>query len=185
MLRESALTAQGRQHRLDLLPLRLEPRGQDQPLAEMRRILVHREPGPLGGDLEEHPTRLFEVDRAEPESVDDRRGLGASRQHPLPDAELLGFVGHPEGYVVDGASAPGTPVLGRQLAHFDPLAGASPFRAEPVPAGLLSHELEAESVAEEAGGCRQVALPEANRVEASYLLRFRNGALLPGCELPG
>src|SRR5687768_1531116 len=51
--------------RHDRLPPRLEERRQHHLLAERRRVLVHGEAGALGGDLEEHPVRLAEVEAPE------------------------------------------------------------------------------------------------------------------------
>src|SRR5262249_20073626 len=63
---------QRRQDRLDLGAEVLEGRRQDERLSEVLRVLVEREPGAEGGELEENTARLAEVDRAEPETVDDR-----------------------------------------------------------------------------------------------------------------
>src|SRR4029077_13774629 len=66
-----------RENRLDPLAQVLERRRQDELLAEVRRILVRREAGPEGRDLEQDAARLAEVDRAEPEAVDDLRRMAA------------------------------------------------------------------------------------------------------------
>jgi hypothetical protein len=51
----------------------LEVRRQRQALAEVLRVLVHREAGAERCDLEQDAARLAEVDRLEVEAVDDRR----------------------------------------------------------------------------------------------------------------
>src|SRR3954466_10213266 len=57
------------QIRHDLLSLRLEERRQHHLLAERCLILVHPEARSVGGDLEQDPIRLAEVEAAEPVPV--------------------------------------------------------------------------------------------------------------------
>src|SRR5690606_15286640 len=54
----------------DLLAMRLEEGWEHHLLAEGLHILVHREPGPIGGDLEQDSVRLAEVEAAEPVAID-------------------------------------------------------------------------------------------------------------------
>src|SRR4051794_31387766 len=64
----------------------LECRRQDQRLTQVLAVLVDREAGPHRRDLEQHPARLPEVDRAEPEPVDDparMRSGGADARQPV------------------------------------------------------------------------------------------------------
>ena len=63
---------------LDLLAHRLEARRQRQLLAQVLHVLVGVEAGAHGGELEQHAAGLAEVDRAEPEAVDDRRRAGVA-----------------------------------------------------------------------------------------------------------
>src|SRR5882762_7480062 len=58
---------QRRQRLLDRRALRVEPRRQHERLAQVRRVLVDGEARSVGGELEQHATRLPEVDRLEPE----------------------------------------------------------------------------------------------------------------------
>jgi len=60
-----------RELRLDFLAVRLEPRREHEVLAERSRILVDGKTGSIGRELEENPARLEEIDRFEPEAVDD------------------------------------------------------------------------------------------------------------------
>src|SRR5262249_50437753 len=62
-----------RQRLLDLRALRLEPRRQLQTRAQQLRRLVDGETRQVRGDLEEHATRLTEVDRVEILAVLHRR----------------------------------------------------------------------------------------------------------------
>src|SRR5215217_5706084 len=82
MLRCSAFHGYGIQAGLYLRPAIFEKRRKRQPLAEVRAVLVGGETGAVGGDLEEHPARLAEVDRTEIVAVYLRR-------HPEPRATDL------------------------------------------------------------------------------------------------
>src|SRR4249919_4070847 len=62
-----------REDRLDLGAQVLERRREDELFAEVLRILVEGEAWAEGRDLEEDPVRLAEIDRAEPEPIDNRR----------------------------------------------------------------------------------------------------------------
>src|SRR5690242_21961287 len=66
-----ARVANRRDGPLDLVAQRLEARRQHELLAEVLRVLVGGEAGAERGDLEQHAARLAEVDREEPEAVDD------------------------------------------------------------------------------------------------------------------
>src|SRR5215212_5697987 len=164
--------------------MRLQPGREDQPLAQMREVLVNREARRVGSGLEEHAAGLLEVDRVEPEAVDDGRGRGARGPHPALDLLLLFVVRHSEGDVMDGAGAPRSEPLSWQLAHLHPLARASTPDAEAMPAALLGGGLEAEGLVQEAGGDAQVPLPEPHRVEAADLMALGHGALRPRRPLP-
>ena len=122
-------------------------------------VLVGREPGPQRGDLEQHPARLAEVDRAEPEAVDH---LGRSRAAPNRSLAPLHVVVHLRrpGHVVD-RSAAGPAGLGRRLVVGVQAAAALAAR---LPA--LARRLEAKRVLEQAAarvGLRRVG---AHAVEA-------------------
>ena len=70
------------QVRLDLGAQVLVVGRQRELLAEVLERLVDGEARAQGGDLEEHPARLAEVDRLEVEAVDHRGRLGAGRRSP-------------------------------------------------------------------------------------------------------
>src|SRR5207248_6473980 len=61
------------EHGPELLAQVLECGREDERLAQVRRVLVGREARAERRDLEQDAARLAEVDRAEPEAVDDRR----------------------------------------------------------------------------------------------------------------
>src|SRR6266571_3379230 len=65
--------SQGWQHALDVAAEVLQERGQDEALAQVSPVLVDRETGTVGRQLEKHAAGLEEVDRLEPEAVDDLR----------------------------------------------------------------------------------------------------------------
>ncbi len=85
-------------------------------------VLVDREAGAEGRDLEQHPPRLAEVDGAEVLPVDDPGGVGARRGRAPPPVGVVG-VGRGPGHVVDRPGAL-LAVLGRR-------------RVEPVDAAPL------------------------------------------------
>lgn len=70
-----------RQDLLQLLAQRLELRREREALAEMLERLVGGEAGAGGGDLEQDPAGLPEVDGPEVEAVDDRGGMAAALLH--------------------------------------------------------------------------------------------------------
>src|SRR6476660_1411285 len=86
----------------------------------MRWIFVGREPRSKRGDLEQDAGRLAEVDRAEPEAVDDLRRLAAG----CGDAVVPGLVvlhRRGPGDVMDGAR-PADAGHERRLGILDPAA---------------------------------------------------------------
>src|SRR5207248_5740726 len=86
----------------------------------MRGILVRGEPRSEGGDLEEDAGRLAEVDRAEPEAVDDLRRVPTGvRDEVVPRLVVLHRRGPRD--MVDGACAADAGRLGR-LGVLDPAA---------------------------------------------------------------
>src|SRR5215203_1454121 len=86
---------------LYLLAARLEKGREREPLAQVFRVLVGGESGPVCGDLEEYPAGLAEVDRAEIVAVDLGRNPEPRGPYPLPPSRVLLVVGRPEGDVVD------------------------------------------------------------------------------------
>ena len=93
------------QARLDLGAVRLEEGRQRQPLAEVLGVLVRREAGTVGGDLEEDAARLPEVERLEVVAVDDVGDADAGRPHPVAPGPVLGVIGGAERDVMDPAAA--------------------------------------------------------------------------------
>src|ERR1043166_2800703 len=69
---DGVMHLQGRKYFLDARPRRLQPWRQHKGFAEMRRILVDREARSIGRELEQHTAGFLEVDRLEPEAIDDR-----------------------------------------------------------------------------------------------------------------
>src|SRR4051794_9322889 len=128
---------------LELVAEALELGRQRQRLAERLERLVGREPGAEGCDLEQHAAGLAEVDRQEPEAVDDRRGMHANLPYTFPP-RLVVLHRRSPGHVVDGAGA-GEPTLGRRRVVRDPAAA---LVADDGP-GVVAAGLEAEPLLEE------------------------------------
>ena len=139
-----------RQHAFDLPALAFEPRRQHQRLAQVRRILVGREPRTVGRDLEQHAAWFLEVHRLEPEAIDDAGRVSAGALHLRPHRQLMRVVVHAPGEVVHRADAPSAAALVRRFANVH-VPGRS---AEPVarPLALAADALEAQRLGEEARG---------------------------------
>src|SRR5438128_1196817 len=77
---------QRRERAFQALAQRLKARWQRQELAQVRLVLVHREPGSDRRDLEQHPAGLAEVHRAKVEAIDHlrrARARGGDARAPL------------------------------------------------------------------------------------------------------
>src|SRR5918993_3441409 len=66
----------------------------------MIRFFVNGEPWQVGGDLEEHPTGLAEVDRAEVVAVEDGGDVETAGRDLLPPFPLRRLIRRPPGDVV-------------------------------------------------------------------------------------
>src|SRR5687768_14485917 len=121
----------------------------------MRRILVNGEPGPLGRQLEQDAARVLEVDRLEPEAVDDRRRAGPARLDLARDGEFMRLVIHAPGEMVHGDRAPAAAALRRRLTDVDDSGGVT--KAVARPAVLLPELLEPHPALDERCGRRRVA----------------------------
>ena len=82
--------AQGRRAAPRSAPGGLVLRRQPQRLAQPVRLSSTAKPGAHGGDLEQHPARLAEVDRVEVLAVDDPRRVAAAGAHPLAPGHVVG-----------------------------------------------------------------------------------------------
>src|ERR1700736_54599 len=89
----------------------LELRRQHEALAQMLGILVDRESRPHRGDLEQHTARFTEVNRLEPEAVDDGGGLGAAGDYAIAPRHLLVIERGPRS-VVDGSRSGNPTAIG-------------------------------------------------------------------------
>src|SRR5439155_22851460 len=124
-----------RQPAFDLRPVWLQPRRPHQPRAEAVGGLIDRKPRPVGGDLKEHAAGLAEVDRMEPEPVDDVADGHARFVDLLPPLPLLLVVGRAPGAVVncpDGYPAPAGP---RRHVQVQPGSGPAGTDGKPPPRG--------------------------------------------------
>src|ERR1700694_1365020 len=130
--------------RLYLSPLRLEPRREHEMLAERRRIFIDCKSGPVGGNLEEHPTRLEEINRFEPEAVDDFGGAAPRPLDSLAYLQLCVDVGYPPRDVMNAAGPPTTTIGVRDLLNLQVAARRSTVDAERGPLFLLTEIHKAE-----------------------------------------
>src|SRR2546429_409506 len=81
--------------------------------------------GVIRRPIEQDSARLGEVDRLEPEPVDDGGGPAGGSLDSLAQIELMGVVLHAPGEMMDRAHAPhSAPRLGR-LGHVDEGSGSS------------------------------------------------------------
>src|SRR5262245_39199669 len=172
-----------RQMILDLRAVGLEPRRQDQRFAEMSRVLVGREPGSVGRELEQHAARLLEVHRLEPEPIDDLGRVAAGGDDLFANLMLMLVVVNPPGEMVDAADAPDAPRTDRHFANIDHARGLREAVARP--AILLAQQHESERAGQKRHGCRDVALPDLRAVKAADLPFRGNRAAVPRCESPG
>src|SRR5688500_16806926 len=116
----------------------------------MRGVFVHGEARPIGRELEEHAARLLEVDRLEPEAVDDRRGMRTVGNHLIPHVHLMRVVIHAPREMVDAADPPPPASLGWRLANVDHTGGTG--KAVARPAVLLADALKPQRAFDERRG---------------------------------
>jgi len=140
-----------RQAGLDGGALRLEPGREHQTLAQRLGSFVHSESGAFGGQLEQGPAGLGEVDRLEPESVDDSGRPAAGLRDLMSNPELRSLVGDAPGHVVHAPHTPGPAPHAGKLAQVDEPAGASVPEGETMPALLNAGVGESKRVGEEIG----------------------------------
>src|SRR5512142_532985 len=149
----------------------------------MFRLLVGGEARAFGRELEQHATRLEEVDGLEPKSVDHFRRPTTRLGDPVANLELHALVGNAPGNVMHGAHAPRAAWCVRCLAHLDVLAGAASVHAETMPAVLLAVGAELEHLGEKRRREREIVFPHADAVESAYLSISGNGTPWPWLEL--
>src|SRR2546421_3101118 len=135
-------------------------RRQRQSLAEPFERLVGRETGPERGDLEEHAARLAEVDRLEPEAVDDRRRVRARVRDALSPGRVI-LDGRRPGDVMDGPRALQPSLRRRRVVRIErAAAGAARF---PL---VVAAWLEAERLLEKAAAPIRLLRVGAHGVES-------------------
>ncbi len=105
--------------------VRFQPWRQDEAFAKPRRIFVDREARAVGCELEQHSAGLLEVDRLEPETIDDRRRMRSCALDTRPDGLLmLGVIDTPC-KMVNGAHTPRATSRFRRIANVDDSRAAS------------------------------------------------------------
>src|SRR3954470_19834619 len=171
-----------RQHALDLAARGLEPRRQDERLAEMRGILVDGEPRTKRRDLEEHAAGFLEVDRLEPEAIDYLGRMPAGAFHLRADEQFFVEIRHRPRKMMHRADAPRAAPLVRRLADVDDAGRVGEAVARPL--AFARDLVKAERGLHERRSWRLFALPDLRAIEAANLPRFRNRAALPRRERP-
>src|SRR4051794_33929098 len=87
-------------------------------LSEREQRLVRGEAGPERRDLDEDATRLAEVDRAEVEAVDHRRGVHAEGAHALTPGLVI-LVGRGERDVMHGSGTRDSAAVGQGVERVE------------------------------------------------------------------
>src|SRR5262245_30576893 len=105
----------------------------------MSGVLVSSEARSVRRKLEEHTSRLAEIDRLEPEAIDHWRHPGSNVFDLATYRQLVLLVVHAPRQVMDSADAPGPAGDITSLADIDgapsilePIAGPAVFAPEPV-----------------------------------------------------
>src|SRR5256712_8400800 len=128
----------------DPRPVRSQPRRQHQPSAEILSGFIHHEPRAIGSDLEEHAAGLAEIDRTEPEPVDDLADWHAHLADLLPPLPLLLVIGRAPGHVMDRPDRHPTARRARRDGQIQPGPGTTGTDAKPPPPGRLARRSESE-----------------------------------------
>ncbi len=145
----------------------------------MVRVFVDGEARAVGGDLQQRTAGFLDVDRLEPEPVDDARRMPAGLDHATAQLVLVSLVRGPPGDVVHRTHTPLAPLRVGVYAHFDPPAGQPVANREPGPLAVALAAGEPERPREERRRRRLVALDETHTTEASDLTRGGYRACVP------
>src|SRR5438034_4772724 len=138
----------------------LEVRRQRELLAEVLERLVGRESGAERRDLEQDAAGLAEVDRLEPEPVDDRRRMHAVGLDAAAPLGVL-LVRRCPGNMVDGACSRDGAAFGRDVVAVERAARLGPNL--PLVTGFVRRE--AQRLLEEAATRVGIACVRSNAVE--------------------
>src|SRR5690606_42016519 len=121
----------------------------------------------------QHATRFLEVDRPEPEPVDDRGG--AAEGFDLgPDRKLVLLVVDAPGEVMDSADSPRPTRFARRLGDVEPGARAAVADRPAVPDPLTADRPEAESGGEERRRRLEYPLAHPRSVQPADLILDRH-----------
>src|SRR5919112_3028023 len=158
----------------EVLPVLLQPGGELQVLAKVVGCLVHGEAGWVGGDLEEDPAGLAEVDRATVVAVEDGGDVEAAGVQLLPPSLLRLVVRRPPSDVMyrpDRGLAGGPSRQGYDVRE----ATAGAGREVPRPALALAGLFEAQEVGEDVLGnlCRPLRERHAGDAADGVFGRYR------------
>ena len=148
--------------------------------------LVHREPRPVGGDLEQRPARLAKIDRVEVLAIDLRRGVEAVGRQHVAQRHLVVVVGGPEGDVMDRTHP--LPLRRQRRVHTD--IDERPGR--PAVTGPKAHAVvgggdppETESLLEHHRGTVERVRPHADAVKPAHGVFGRYRGRRPAFDVGG
>src|ERR1700687_4189844 len=158
-----------RQLRLDFLAVRLEPWREHEVLAERGWIFVDRKSWSVGRELEEYATGLEEINRFEPEAVDDFGGPASRTLDPVTYFQLGIDVGYPPRDVMYTASAPPAAISVGDLLNLEVASGRAALDPERRPLFFLTEIHESEDPGEKRRRSREIALPPSHRMQPADL----------------
>ena len=135
---------------------------------ELQQRLVDGEAGRVGGDLEQHPAGLAEVDRLEVLPVEDLGDLHAPREQLLrASCVIVAQVRRPERHVVHRAAGLQAPVAADTGRTSTRAPEPPPAIAEPGPVALLAARLIPSSSVSMRGGRVELPLGQGDGVQAA------------------
>jgi hypothetical protein len=181
--------AQRRQRRFDRAACALVLGRQHQAPAETGCRLVDREARAVGGELEQHPARLAEVDGAKVGAIDHRGRPAAGSDHRLAHRELGSLVRDPPRHVVHGACPLCAAREAGHRAHVEVPGRRNRSRLgdrDEAPSGLfLARKAHAECVHQQALALFVTVHPHRDRVDAAQRLLGRHAGRRPAGMLGG
>src|SRR4051812_12301935 len=150
----------------------------------MRGIFVHGKSGAFRRKLEENAARFREIDGLEPETIDDRSRTRTAVVDAIAHCELMRFIVHPPGQVMNAAGSPRSTASHWHLANIDVIARFSVANSVTMPAALGPKVREIHGTREKRGRSNQVALHQPRTFQTANLLLDGDRASFPRRERP-
>src|SRR4029077_11008984 len=169
----------GRQVELQVLAPPLVLRRQLQRSAERFGGLVYGEAWLVGGDLEEDPARLAEINRPEVFALDHRRHVASGFDQHLTPVDLMRIVGGPPRHMVDGSGRLLPHRRLRRIQHVEHRARAAGAGFEAGAVLFAAHLAEAHGLGQELDGVEVGLLAQGHRMEAADLVMRIDRAVRP------